>query len=81
MSEGFVLQRRSADGWRRFLVADEVLAKQAGVTGKLPRAMRFPTETEADFFRVRHGLSQFDVAVADGDDSEAQVRRFKADKK
>lgn len=63
------------------MVADEALARQAGVTGRLPRAMRFETETEADFFRVRHGLSQFDVAVADGDDSEAQMRRFKADKK
>lgn len=63
------------------MVADEVLAKKAGVTGRVAGAMRFPTEAEADFFRVRHGLSQFEVAVADGDDAEAQMRRFRMYKK
>lgn len=77
----FVLQRRSADGWRRFLVADEALVKQFGVTGRLVRAMVFPTEQAAEVFRMRHGLSQFVVAVADGDDSEAAMRLFRADKK
>lgn len=76
----FVLQRR-VDGWRRFVVADEVLAKRAGATGRLVRAMVFPTAQSAEFFRSVHGLTQFEVAVADGDDSEAEMRRFKAYKK
>lgn len=77
---GFVLQRR-VDGWRRFLVADEVLAKRAGVTGRLLRAMRFSSEQAAEVFRMRNGLTQFEVAVADGDDSEAQLVAFKVGKK
>lgn len=78
---GFVLQRRTSGGWRRFVVSDGALAKQAGVTGRLVRAMVFPSVQSAEFFRVLHGLTQFQVAVVDGDDSEAEMRRFRADKK
>ena len=71
----FVLQRRTADGWRRFLV-DGPSGQAVGTSGRLPYAMRFDTAVEADFYRLRMGLWDFEVAEAVDDDSAAERKAF-----
>lgn len=69
---GFVLQRRTAEGWRRFLVDGQATS----TSNRLSRAMRFGTATEADFYRLRFGLWDFEVVEAVDDDSVAERKAF-----
>ena len=69
---GFVLQRRTAAGWRRFLVDGQATQTSARLTS----AMRFATAVEADFYRLRFGLWDFEVVQAVDDDHEAERAEF-----
>jgi hypothetical protein len=72
----FVIQRRTADGWRRFIVEGQN-GQAVGTSGRLARAMRFTNFVEADFYKLRFGLWDFEIVQAVDDDYEAERQAFK----
>ncbi|NBO55024.1 MAG: hypothetical protein EBU84_10640 [Actinobacteria bacterium] len=77
MKKTFVLQKRNASGYRRFIIADVSQARHGGTVGHHGRAMKFDSEQEAELFLSLNTLFGFAVVEYDGtDDMQAEAREY-----
>lgn len=77
MKKPFVLQKRNASGYRRFIIDDESQSKFGGTTGQINKALKFDSVQKAELFLSLNTLFGFAVVESDGtDDMQEEARAY-----